>query len=156
MKLYIKQKVFSWKDKFSVYDQYGNARYYVEGEMFSFGKKLHVFDLSGNEVAFIEQKVLSFAPRFYTYVRGQQVAEIVKKFTLFKPKYVVEGLGWDVDGSFLFHEYEITKNGENIVNIRKEYLSWGDCYEMDIANLQDELVALAVVLTIDCVIDAQN
>ena len=156
MKLYIKQKVFSWNDKFNVYDQNGNIRYYVEGEMFSFGKKLHVFDLNGNEVAFIEQKVLSFVPRFYTYVHGRQVAEIVKKFTLFKPKYVVEGLGWDVNGSFLFHEYEITRNDETIVNIRKEFLTWGDCYELDIASIQDEIVALAVVLTIDCVIDAQN
>jgi uncharacterized protein YxjI len=38
MKLYIKQKVFSWGDKFTVKDATGNDRYFVEGEVFSFGK----------------------------------------------------------------------------------------------------------------------
>ena len=42
MKLYIKQKVFSWGDKFTVKDATGRDRYYVEGEIFTFGKKLHV------------------------------------------------------------------------------------------------------------------
>ena len=49
MKLYIKQKVFSWGDKFTVKDVNGEDRYYVEGEIFSWGKKLHVYDMRGNE-----------------------------------------------------------------------------------------------------------
>ena len=40
MKLYIKQKVFSWGDKFTVKDETGRDRYYVEGEIFTFGRKL--------------------------------------------------------------------------------------------------------------------
>lgn len=156
MKLYIKQKVFSWSDKFKVYDEYGNERYYVEGEFFSFGKKLHVYDLNGREVAFIEQKVMSFMPRFFVYVNGTQVAEIVKQFTFFKPKYSIDGLGWNIEGSFWAHDYEITQNGRPIVTIMKEWMTWGDCYELNIANPGDELVALAVVLTIDCVMAAQQ
>ena len=35
-------------------------------------------------------------------------------------------------------------------------MSWGDSYELDIANPADELVALAVVLTIDCVNEANS
>lgn len=42
MKLYIKQKIFSRNDKFSVYDANGEERYFVEGEFFSWGKKLRV------------------------------------------------------------------------------------------------------------------
>ena len=53
MKLYIKEKVFSWGDKFTVKDAYGEDKYIVEGEVFSWGKKLHVYDRSGREVAFI-------------------------------------------------------------------------------------------------------
>ncbi|MBQ8503773.1 MAG: LURP-one-related family protein [Clostridia bacterium] len=156
MKLYIKQKVFSWNDKFTVYDEYGYDRYYVEGEFFSFGKKLHVYDLNGREVAFIEQKVMSFLPRFFVYVNGAQVAEIVKQFTFFRPKYSIDGLGWNIEGSFWAHDYEITQNGRPIVTIMKEWMTWGDCYELNIANPQDEIVALAVVLTIDCVMAAQQ
>ena len=35
-------------------------------------------------------------------------------------------------------------------------MTWGDSYELNITNPQDELVALAVVLTIDCVLAAQS
>ena len=52
------------------------------------------------------------------------------------------------------HEYEIQKNGNTIVSIQKEWMTWGDSYELDIADPKDEIVALAVVLTIDCVTEA--
>lgn len=156
MKLYIKQKVFSWKDKFYVKDENGNDRYYIEGELFSLGKKLHIYDMNSNEIAFIHQKVLSFLPRFYVYVGGIQVAEIVKEFTFFRNKYRIEGLGWEVDGDFMDHDYEITHMGRPIVAISKEWFTWGDSYMLDIADNVDPVNALSVVLAIDCVIEMQR
>ncbi|MBR3601900.1 MAG: hypothetical protein IKL49_06230 [Lachnospiraceae bacterium] len=35
-------------------------------------------------------------------------------------------------------------------------MTWGDSYELSIANPEDEIVALAVVLTIDCVMEASS
>ena len=156
MKLYIRQKVFSWGDKFTVMNDHGEDRYYVEGEIFSWGKKLHVYDLNGNEAAFIQQKIFSFLPRYFVYVDGEQVAEIVKEFTFLFPRYSIEGLGWDIEGRFMAHDYEITQGGRPIVTIHKEWMTWGDCYELDIADPNDEIVALAVVLTIDCVLASNS
>ncbi len=156
MKLYIKQKVFSWNDKFKVFDEQGNERYFVEGEFFSLGKKLHVYDSERNEAAFIAQKLFSFLPRYFVYVNGNEVAEIVKHFSLFRPKYTIEGLGWEINGDFFAHDYVISRNGRNIVSISKQWMTWGDCYELEIENENDEIVALAVVLAIDCVMAAQN
>ena len=45
---------------------------------------------------------------------------------------------------------------EPIVTITKEWMTWGDSYELDIANPADEIIALAVVLTIDCVQEMQQ
>lgn len=154
MKLYIKEKVFTWGDQFTVKDERGNDRYVVEGEVFSWGKKLHVYDMTDREVAFIKQEVWSFLPRYYVFCGDRQVAEIKKEFTFFFPKYRIDGLGWEIDGSFMAHEYEITQSGRTIVSIRKEWMTWGDSYELNITNPSDEIVALAVVLTIDCVMEA--
>ena len=154
MKRYIKEKVFSWGDKFTVKDEQGHDKYVVEGEVFSWGKKLHIYDMTGREVAFIKQEVWSFLPRYYVFCGGQQVAEIKKEFTFLFPKYSIEGLGWEIDGSFLAHEYEITKGGRSIVTISKEWMTWGDSYELNIANPADEILALAVVITIDCVMES--
>ena len=154
MKLYIRQKVFSWVDKFTVKEESGEDKYFVEGEFFSWGKKLHVYDAAGNEAAFIQQKVWSFLPKFLVFVDGRQVAEIVKEFTFLRPKYSIEGLGWEIDGSFMAHDYEITQQGRPIVTIHKEWMTWGDCYELNIDDAWDEILALAVVLAIDCVMAA--
>jgi uncharacterized protein YxjI len=115
-----------------------------------------VYDINGREVAFIKQEVWSFLPRFYVFCGGRQVAEIKKEFTFLFPKYSIEGLGWEIDGSFFAHDYRITKNGYPIVTISKEWMSWGDSYELNISNPQDELVALAVVLAIDCVLESDS
>lgn len=154
MKLYIKQKVFSWGDKFTVKDEYGNDKYFVQGEVFSWGKKLHVYDSVGREVAFIKQEVWSFLPRFYVFCGDEQIAEIKKEFTFLFQRYSIQGLGWEIEGKLMAHDYEITKNGELIVSISKEWMTWGDSYELSIANPEDEIVALAVVLSIDCVMEA--
>lgn len=154
MKLYIKEKVFSWGDKFSVKDEYGNDKYYVEGEVFSWGKKLHVYDIKGNEVAFIKQEVFSFLPCYRVFCGDRQVAEIRKEFTFLFPKYTIDCLRWKIEGTFMAHDYQITKNGHTIVSINKEWMTWGDSYELDITNSEDEIVALAVVLTIDCVMES--
>ena len=156
MKLYIREKVFSWGDRFTVRDERGNDKYIVQGEVFSWGKKLHVYDLTGAEVAFIKQEVWSWLPRFYVFCGDRQVAEIKKEFTFFFPKYSIEGLGWEIDGRFMAHDYTITQAGRQIVSITKEWMTWGDSYELDITDPRDEIVALAVVLTIDCVMEASS
>ena len=155
MKLYMKQKVFSWADTFTVKDSMGEDKYFIKGEVFSWGKKLHVYDRSGREVAFVRQKLWTFLPRYMVSVNGTDVAEIVKEFTFLRPKYSIIGPGWEVDGSFWEHDYEVTENGRPIVSIRKEWMTWGDTYELDIADTGNEVMALAVVLAIDCVLDAQ-
>ena len=156
MKLYIKEKVFSWGDKFTVKDEYGNDKYFVQGEVFSWGKKLHVYDSVDREVAFIKQEVWSLLPRFYVLCGDEQIAEIKKEFTFLFPKYSIQGLGWEIKGRLMAHDYEIIKNGNSIVTISKEWMTWGDSYELNIANPEDEIVALAVVLTIDCVMEASS
>lgn len=155
MKLYMKQKVFSIKDRFYIKDEFENDRYYVEGEFFTIGKKLHLYDMNGNELAFIQEKVLTILPRFYVYMNGRDVAEIVKEFTFFKPKYSINGLGWNVEGDFWSHDYSVTSQGRNVAEVHKAWLSWGDSYEIDISNSEDEVLTLAVVLAIDAVLNAE-
>ncbi len=157
MKLYLKQKVFSWKDRSVVTDANGEPRYNVEGKVLSVGKKLTVTDPAGGEVAFIRQKVLSFMPRFFVEVNGTEVAEIVKKLSLFKPKYMVKGLDWSVSGDVFGHNYTIEDaSGRTMVAIHKKWMSWGDSFELDISPEANVPVALGVVLAIDAVLDAQQ
>lgn len=156
MNLYIKQKVFSWNDKFTVKDEFGADRYFVEGEVFSFGKKLHVYDVSDYEVLFIKQEFTFGMPKYSVYSGDRLICTIKREFTLFKPRYSIEGLNWEVEGEFWSHDYDILSDGKVVASISKEWMTWGDSYVLNVQNPMDELFALAVVLTIDCVIDSQN
>ena len=156
MKLYIKEKVFTWGDQFTVMDEYGQPKYFVEGEVFSWGKKLHVYDRYEREVAFIKQELFTFMPEYAVYTEGRELARVKKAFSFFRPRYSIAGLGWEIEGSFWEHEYRITRNGLPIVTIEKEWMTWGDSYLLTIADPANEILALAVVLTIDCVVEQQN
>lgn len=157
MNLYIKQKVFSWKDKFRVYDENGQDLYYAEGKVFSLGKKLTVFDAAGTELAFIHEKIFSLLPKYFISQNGVDIAQVQKKLTFFHPEYEVIGLGWQVKGNFLEHEYQITDTlGQTAVTVSKRWFTWGDTYEVHTENSADALMALCVVLIIDAVVAQQN
>jgi Uncharacterized conserved protein len=153
MKLYMKQKVFSWKDKFTVKDEAVQDRYFVEGEFLTLAKKLHIFDESQTEVAFIRQKLWSFMPRFLVEIDGREVCQIAKRFTMLKPKYELEGIGWHVEGDFWAHEYAVFDGDKEVMRLSKHWFTWGDSYELDIVDPKDELICLSIVLAIDAAIE---
>lgn len=155
MNLYIKQKVFSFRDRFFVFDESGKEKYYVEGEVFSFGKKLHVFDMNGNRLADISQEVFSFLPKYHVS-RGVNTFVVKRLFSFFHPRYAVEPFGWTVCGNFFEHSYEILNGNDVISEIAKEWFSFGDAYAIRIKDGIDEISALSVVLVIDACIDQGN
>ena len=155
MKLYLKQKFYSWKDRAWVKDETGADRYFIEGKALSIGKKLWIMTPQGEQLAYIRQKVPTLMPRFIVEIGGNEVAQIVKKFTFLKPKYEIEGLGWTVQGDFMAHAYTVFEGEREVVRIHKQWMSWGDSFEVDIASGTDELLALSVVLAIDAVMDSQ-
>lgn len=156
MRLYIKQKAFTWRDRFAVRDESGADRYYVEGEFFSWGKKLHVYEAGGGEAAFIRQRLLSFMPKFEVMIGGRVIFEVIKELSFFKPRYAVTGMGWRIQGDVWAHEYVMEKTGECVACVSKAWFTWGDSYELAVAEPADGLFALCVLLAIDCAAAAQQ
>jgi Uncharacterized conserved protein len=156
MKLYLKQQVFSWRDRFFAKDEIGNDLFAVEGEIFTWGKKLHIYDANGTEVAFIRQKILSWMPRYFVEIEGNVVCEIVKELTFFRQSYRLEGLPWHLEGDFWAHEYSLNDKGKQIMRLSKKWFTWGDSYELDIVNPNDALLCLCVTLAVDCALASSS
>ena len=152
-KLYMKQKVFSLRDRFTVKDESEQDRYYVEGELFTFGKKLHLYEMSGSEAAFIRQKLSAFLPCFEIFINGALTATVRKELSFMRPRFLIEGPGWRVEGSCWAHDYEIRQGEKTIASIHKAWFSWGDSYELEIEDPGNVVPALSVILCIDCVMD---
>jgi uncharacterized protein YxjI len=54
------------------------------------------------------------------------------------------------------HNYLINNNNSTVASVHKQWMSWGDCYELNITEGNSEIIALAAVLAIDSVIDANR
>lgn len=156
MKLYIKQKVFSLNSRFTVKDEDGRDKYFVEGDFFSMRGRLHILDASGEEIGQIYSRLLTFLPHFILELHGEEVAEIVKEFTLFSHQYRLENTSMRVEGDFFAHEYSLYDGDKNVMNISKEWFTWGDSYELDILDPSYELLSLGIVLAIDTAMARAN
>ena len=89
MRLWFKERFFSWFDSYDIYDENGNTVYTVEGKL-DWGHCLHILDAAGNHIGTVRERVLSLLPKFEMYVGEEYVGCIQKQFTFFKPKYDVE------------------------------------------------------------------
>ena len=156
MKLYIKQKIFSFKDKFNIFDERGEIKYTATGEIFTFGKKLHIADTSENEVMFIRQRLMTFLPKYEITLATGETVEIVKNFTLFRHEYTIPAWNISVQGDFFAHEYKVLRDGKEIAHLSKEWFTLGDAYAIEILNPADELTALAAILVVDCCMESNN
>ena len=149
MELLIKQRVFSWTDSYDIYDADGNRKYFVKAEFFSLGHQLHVSDAGGNEIGVIRQRLFSFLPAFDIEIGGVVRGSIQKQFALFRPKYEVDCMGWRVEGDFLGWDYDVYSGCSPVIHISKKLFQWGDTYVIDIANPEDELMGMLLVIAID-------
>ncbi|MDR2514730.1 MAG: LURP-one-related family protein [Christensenellaceae bacterium] len=149
MKLYIRQKAFSWRDRFAVWDESGKECYYARGEIFSLGRRLHISDASGREVAHIRAKLFSFLPRYFIEIGGASYA-LKKEFTLFRPAFTLEGLPFTMAGDFWAHEYEMRAGDALVMRLSKQWFTWGDAYELEIAAPGDAPLCLCAALAVDC------
>ncbi|MCC5895437.1 MAG: LURP-one-related family protein [Alkalibacterium sp.] len=156
MRLFIKQQVFSLKDRFTVKDENEADRYTVEGEFLTFAKKLRVYDQQNKEVLYIEQKLWKLLPEFDLFIGDEKVATIKKEWALFKKNYTIHGQDWDIEGSVMAHDYVIKSQGRVIADINKEWISWGDSYEITIHEEKNLIILLGTVIVIDCVISASR
>lgn len=150
MRLYIKQRVFSWTDSYDVYDESGQPRYFVKAEWLTLGHQIHVYDKrSGQEVGAVHQRLLTFLPAFDIVLGGREMGTVRKQFTMFTPSYQVDYRGWDVQGDFFGWDYTVTDGRREVMAISKELFRWGDTYVLDYGSIADELPGLLLVIAID-------
>lgn len=132
MKLYFKQRMFSWFDSYDIYymtggEETGAVAYTVEGKL-AWGHCLHILDPQGRHIATVKQQV----------------------FTFLRPAFTLDYNGWRVEGSFMEWDYTILDGaGRQVAVVSKELFHWTDTYVIDVADQRDALYALMVVLAID-------
>lgn len=155
MRLLFKQRFFSWFGSYDIFDEDGNTVYVVKGEL-SWGHRLQIYDAMGNPVGRVQERILTFLPKFELYVEGRLAGEIVKEFSLFRPKFQLDCNGWTIEGDFWEWDYTVMDGARTVMRLSKELWNWTDTYSMEITRSEDALYSLMIVLAIDAVKCSQD
>ena len=149
MKLLFKQRFFSWFDSYDIYDENGDTMFVVKGRL-SWGHCLEIYNARDEHVGTVKEEVLTFLPRFAMYINDEYIGQIKKEFTFFIPHYTLDCNGWEVEGDIFEWDYQVTDAaGQEIANVSKQLFNWTDTYVIDVANAEDALLSLMIVLAID-------
>ena len=98
----------------------------------------------------MKQQVFTFLPKFDLYIGEQCVGTICKEFTFLRPSFTLDCKGWRMEGSFMEWDYTILDaQNRQVATVSKELFHWTDTYVIDVAEEQDALYALMIVLAID-------
>lgn len=149
MKMYFKQRLFSWLDSYDIFDEAGNTLYTVKGE-FGVGHRLRIYNAHKEPVGLVKQKIFTLLPAFEMYINEQYMGCIRREFALFRPQYTMDGVSWRVQGNLFEWDYTIFDTaGQQVATITKEFFNWTDTYMIDVRNPSDGLRVLMFVLAID-------
>lgn len=151
MKFYIKQKVFSFKNDFNIFDEHEQIKYRVHGKYFSLLNKLVLKDDHEHVLYKTQKEFFRIMSKYIICDNQRQKVASVQRHLSFTPHYSIlyKDRHLNVKGSFFAHQFSITDGDLELASIQKKYLAWGDTYEIDIRDHQDIELLLFIVIIID-------
>ena len=153
MIVYLREELLSF-DHFEIWDEQERTLFTADREFFNFGKKVTLADPQGRQVAAVQHIPFSIPSAFSLSIDSRELT-LQRRFALFSRRYTLEELGWEVEGDFTGHDYEITGSGRRIALLQKAWPAFHDRYMLEIADPNDLMPALCTVIAIDCC-DEQN
>ncbi len=151
MRILMRQRLLSILDHYDICDEAGQLLFKVNGK-FALTPELRIWNAAGEELGYTKFELFHLLPHYNFFADGEKIDCMVKKITLFRPRYELEQSGWTVHGDFLAHEYQVTDTeGREIANISKAYLKVRDTYAIDVSDARNVLRVLMVALIVDSV-----
>jgi len=155
MRYILRQKLLSFGDNFQIKDENDDDAFVVNGKVFSFAKQLAFHDLAGNTLLSIEQQLMSWGPTYAISKDGDTVTTVKKElFNVFSYRFHIDLSGsppLETTGDFSNHEYQITRDGQQVAAISKQWFTVTDTYGVDIGEGEDDVLILAIAVVIDMV-----
>lgn len=154
MKYILSQKLFAFGDDFVIEDSKGKKIFIVDGKAFSIGEKLYFKDLNNNVLFKIKKKLIKLTDTYEIQKDGKTYAIIRKEmFTIFREKFEIKTPFGEIKakGNFIDYDFSFRKDGKDIAEVSKKFISIRDKYVVNIDNFEDEALLLACVIVIDMI-----
>lgn len=148
--LFTSTEVLSLHHKIEITDGQGNVAYRAQSKAISLHDKTDITDCNGQHVAHIERKLLSIHERhFITMANGLNFELSNELFHIYNDITNVKGLDWQLRGNIWGLNFElIDGSGRIIAVIGQKMLSIHDKYCIDIYQPEQEGVVIAILVTL--------
>lgn len=160
MRYVIRERFIHLGEDSDITDEQGQPVYQVDGKVLSLHNTLIVRDRRGSEVARVERQLVALRPTYHIMRQSQELATLRKKLlSPFVDRFTIDIPGPDdlsMTGSLLEHDYTITRGGDVVATVSKQWISLTDTYGVDIAPGEDDLLILASVLALDLAEDREH
>ena len=157
--LYTSSEIFTLHHRIEITDEKENVVYRAETQFPSIHDKTDIYDANGRHVAHFERKLLTLHEIHYvdmdngkSFTLSNELLHIVRDVTN------IEGLGWIIEGNFMQLNFTIkNENGELIALVSQKFLSIHDKYAADIYKPEYEEEVVAILITLQHMInDREN
>ena len=156
--LYIKQKVFKITDHYEVMDSNQNPVYRVDQDFRLVGNTVHVSMMDGSEAFVINKRVLTIMPKYDVDFSNGKTAFIKQKFTFFIKSIDMyfDNKLLSLDGSLWDLDFRVFSDNNEIGNISRKILAWGDTYVISVFAPEFEEALLALTIAVDNIKDNEG
>jgi len=150
----IRQKLISIGDDFWIENEKGQKVFKVDGKALRLRKTLVFEDAKGRKLCQIQERLLAIKDTMVIEGAGGKDIATVKKALIapLRDKWNVNVKGGDdlvVQGNILDLEYDIRQGRRKIAEVSKKWFTITDTYGVDIAEGQNDILILAVVVAVD-------
>jgi len=158
MKLYIKQKVFSIRDRYKIYDVSGNPVFDVESGHELMNPKIRLLNLSHEEIFYIKRKVTLLMASYEIYQGETLVACVDQKLKMLRNQLNIHSAFGEfmLIGDVFARNFEILRNDQPYGIVKKQWLSWGDSYELEVYEPEYVPYFCSLVIAIDNCLHNKN
>lgn len=158
---YIKQRAISIGNKYFIYNNHnercleGDSNYLsvidrLFGSILSIGYKSRIKDPCGEEVITIKKKLGILSENYNIYSKERKIANIKQHMKTLKPTFSITSNNdkYIIKGDLFAREFNIYKNDVSIAEVNKVAFSFKDGYKVDIFEVEEENLILAMAIVI--------
>lgn len=149
---YMKQKAFSVKPKFDIFDNNQAVAYHVEGAITRLSFSIQK---NGTEVLKLKKKAIAIMSEYSVEKSGVEIAKIKKKMKFTSPELngTVNGKELKIAGDLLGFDFDLQVGGETIGHIDTSCEWFSDAYRITVLNESQQDLVIALAIICDNVVD---
>ena len=149
----LRRQLLAFGEDFWVQNAQGENVYRLDGKVMALTQTFALEDVNGDELARMRAEMLTLR-RTMDVERGGQVVATVRKafFNVLSQRFDVDVAGGgklQAQGDITNHEFQVTKDGEVVATVSKQWFVAELMYGIAIAPGQDDVLMLCIAIAVD-------